>query len=98
MWKLRFVMCIVLHLDCEKYSIRFHFERVWNGKDKEKWGVISAWKGNDDSGEWRCECKGECIIDAGKRVNHFQWIGPTRITQRSLRGGECFHYGILQST
>ena len=45
MWKLRFVMCIVLHLDCEKYSIRFHFERVWNGKSKEKWGVISAWKG-----------------------------------------------------
>ena len=44
-WKLRFVMCIVLHLDCEKYSIRFHFERVWNGKSKEKWGVISAWKG-----------------------------------------------------
>ena len=44
-WKLRFVMCIVLHLDSEELSIRFHFERVWNGKDKEIWGVISAWKG-----------------------------------------------------
>ena len=31
-------------------------------------------------------------------MNHFQWIRPTLITQRSLRGGECFHYGILQST
>ena len=38
--------------------------------------------------------KSECM---GMEVNHFQWIGPTLITQRSLRGGECFHYGILQS-
>ena len=53
---------------------------------------------NDDSGEWRCECKGECIFDGVGRVNHFQWTGPTRITQCSLRGGECFHYGILQFT
>ena len=30
-WKLRFVVCIVLHPDCEQFSIRFHFERVWNG-------------------------------------------------------------------
>ena len=30
-------------------------------------------------------------------MNHFQWTGPTLITQRSLRG-ECFHYGLLQST
>ena len=30
-WKLRFVVCIVLHSDCEQFSIRFHFERVWNG-------------------------------------------------------------------
>ena len=44
-WKLRFVVCIVLHSDCEQFSIRFHFERVWNGKDKEKWGAVSAWKG-----------------------------------------------------
>ena len=44
-WKLRFVMCIVLHPYCEQFSIRFHFERVWNGKEKEKWGVISAWNG-----------------------------------------------------
>ena len=43
-WKLRFVMCIVLHLDSEELSIHFHFERVWNGKDNEKWGVISAWR------------------------------------------------------
>ena len=50
-------------------------------------------RGNDDSGE----CKGKCVFDAGERVNHFQWIGPTLITQRSLRG-ECFHYEILQST
>ena len=27
-WKLRFVVCIVLHSDCEQFSIRFHFERV----------------------------------------------------------------------
>ena len=39
--------------------------------------------------------KSECM---GMEVNHFQWIGPTLITQRSLRGGECFHSGILQST
>ena len=38
-------MCIVLHSDCEGLSIRFHFEMVCDGKDKEKWGVISAWKG-----------------------------------------------------
>ena len=44
-WKLRLEVCIVLHPDCEEFSIHFHFERVWNGKDKEKWGVISAWKG-----------------------------------------------------
>ena len=44
-WKLRFVVCIVLHFDYEQFSIRFHFERVWNGKDKEIWGVISSWKG-----------------------------------------------------
>ena len=37
------------------------------------------------------------FFDGEGRVNHFQWIGPTLITQRSLRG-ECFHYGILQST
>ena len=37
-------MCIVLHLDCEEFSIRFHFVRAWNGKDKEKWGVVSAWR------------------------------------------------------
>ena len=43
-WKLRFVVCTVLHSDCEQFSIRFHFERAWNGKDKEKWGVISAWR------------------------------------------------------
>ena len=43
-WKLRFVVCIVLHLDCEEFSIRFNFERVWNRKDKEKWEVISAWR------------------------------------------------------
>ena len=42
--KLRLVVCIVLHPDSEEFSIRFHFERVWNGKDKEKWGVISAWR------------------------------------------------------
>ena len=38
-------MCIVLHSDCEEFSIRFHFEMAWNGKDKEKWGAISTWKG-----------------------------------------------------
>ena len=43
-WELRLVVCIVLHLDYEELSIRFHFERVWNRKDKEKWGVISAWR------------------------------------------------------
>ena len=43
-WKLRFVRCIVLHLDSEELSIRFHFERVWNRKDKEKWGAVSAWR------------------------------------------------------
>ena len=43
-WKLRFVVCIVLHLDCEQFSIRFHFERVWNGKNFENWGAVSAWK------------------------------------------------------
>ena len=43
-WKLRFVMCIVLHPDCEQFSIRFHFEMAWNGKNKEKRGVVSAWK------------------------------------------------------
>ena len=42
--KLRFVVCIVLHSDCEQFSIRFHFEMAWNGKNMEKWGVISAWK------------------------------------------------------
>ena len=42
--ELRFVVCIVLHPDCEQFSIRFHFERVWNGKEKEKWGVVSAWR------------------------------------------------------
>ena len=42
--ELRFVVCIVLHPDCEQFSIRFHFERVWNGKKKEKWGVVSAWR------------------------------------------------------
>ena len=42
--ELRFVVCIVLHPDCEQFSIRFHFERAWNGKDNEKWGVVSAWK------------------------------------------------------
>ena len=40
--ELRFVVCIVLHSDCEQFSIRFHFERAWNGKDKEKWGAVSA--------------------------------------------------------
>ena len=25
-WKLRVVVCIVLHSDCEEFSIRFHFE------------------------------------------------------------------------
>ena len=35
-WKLRLEVCIVLHLDCEQFSIRFHFEMAWNGKDKEK--------------------------------------------------------------
>ena len=44
-WKLRLEVCIVLHSDCEQFSIRFHFEMVCDGKDKEKWGVISAWKG-----------------------------------------------------
>ena len=43
-WKLRFVVCIVLHSDCEQFSIRFHFERAWNGKNMEKWGVVSAWR------------------------------------------------------
>ena len=43
-WKLRLEVCIVLHLDCEQFSIRFHFEMAWNGKDKEKWGVISSWR------------------------------------------------------
>ena len=42
--KLRLVVCIVLHPDSEEFSIRFHFERVWNGKNMEKWGVVSAWK------------------------------------------------------
>ena len=28
--------CIVFHLDSEEYSIHFHFEMTWNGKDKEK--------------------------------------------------------------
>ena len=37
--------CIVFHLDSEEYSIHFHFERVWNGEEKEKWGVVSSWKG-----------------------------------------------------
>ena len=27
-WKLRLVVCIVLHPDSEEFSIRFHFERV----------------------------------------------------------------------
>ena len=26
LWKLRFVVCIVLHPDSEEFSIRFHFE------------------------------------------------------------------------
>ena len=43
-WKLRFVVCIVLHPDCEQFSIRFHFEMTWDGKNKEKRGVISAWR------------------------------------------------------
>ena len=38
------------------------------------------------------------FFDEEERMNHFQRIEPTLITQRSLRGGECFHYGILQST
>ena len=38
------------------------------------------------------------FFDGEGRVNHFQWIGPTLITQGSLRGGECFHYEMLQST
>ena len=44
LWKLRFVVCIVLHLDSEQFSIRFHFEMVWDGKNKEKWRVVSAWR------------------------------------------------------
>ena len=35
-WELRLEVCIVLHSDCEEFSIRFHFEMAWNGKDKEK--------------------------------------------------------------
>ena len=27
-WKLRFVVCIVLHLDSEELSIHFHFEMI----------------------------------------------------------------------
>ena len=42
--ELRFVVCIVLHPDCEQFSIRFHFEMTWDGKNKEKRGVISAWR------------------------------------------------------
>ena len=45
LWELRFVVCIVLHPDCEQYSIPFHFEMAWNGKDKEKGGVVSVWRG-----------------------------------------------------
>ena len=44
-WKLRLEVCIVLHFNCEEFSIRFNFEMAWNGKKKEEWGVISAWKG-----------------------------------------------------
>ena len=43
-WELRLEVCIVLHSDCEQFSIPFHFEMTWNGKDKEKWGVVSAWR------------------------------------------------------
>ena len=28
LWELRFVVCIVLHPDCEQFSIRFHFEMI----------------------------------------------------------------------
>ena len=41
--KIKCRMCIVLHPDCEQFAIRFHFEMAWNGEEKEKWGVISAW-------------------------------------------------------
>ena len=37
----------------------------------------------------------ESVFLMEERVDPIQWIGPTRITQRSLRGGECFHYGML---
>ena len=42
--KIKCRMCIVLHPDCEQFSIRFHFEMTWDGKNKEKRGVISAWR------------------------------------------------------
>ena len=29
-------MCIILHSDCEQFSIPFHFEMAWNGKDNEE--------------------------------------------------------------
>ena len=81
-------------------SFRFDFTLKWHGMGRTRrngeWFLHGGC--NDDSGEWRCECKGKCVFDGEGRVNLVQWIGPTLITQRSLRGGECYHYGILQST
>ena len=34
----------MLHLDSEELSIHFHFEMIWNGKENEKWGAVSAWR------------------------------------------------------